>query len=83
MVHPADARVLGIVTGDTVQVTSRRGSIQTKVNVTDKVQSGMIWMSFHYRESPTNELTVNAFDPVSKTGEYKVAAVKIEKVATA
>ncbi|APG23650.1 formate dehydrogenase [Syntrophotalea acetylenica] len=83
MVHPADARVLGIVTGDTVQVTSRRGSIQTKVNVTDKVQSGMIWMSFHYHESPTNELTVNAFDPVSKTGEYKVAAVKIEKAATA
>lgn len=42
----------------------------------------MIWMSFHYRETPTNELTVNAFDPVSKTGEYKVAAVKIEKAAS-
>jgi formate dehydrogenase alpha subunit len=51
------------------------------VNVTDKVLTGMIWMSFHYRETPTNELTVNAFDPVSKTGEYKVAAVQIEKVA--
>jgi len=80
MVHPADACALGVCTGDKVRVTSRRGSVETKVNVTDKVQTGMIWMSFHYRETPTNELTVNAFDPVSKTGEYKVAAVQIEKV---
>jgi formate dehydrogenase alpha subunit len=79
MIHPADAKALGVCSGDTVQVTSRRGSVKTKVSVTDKVQSGMIWMSFHYRETPTNELTVNAFDPVSKTGEYKVAAVRIEK----
>jgi len=79
MIHPADAKTLGICTGDTVQVTSRRGSVKTKVNVTDKVMTGMIWMSFHYKETPTNELTVNAFDPVSKTGEYKVAAVQIQK----
>ena len=81
MLHPADATALSVGTGDTVRVTSRRGSLETKINVTDKVQPGMIWMSFHYRETPTNELTVNAFDPVSKTGEYKIAAVQIEKVA--
>jgi formate dehydrogenase alpha subunit len=80
MLHPADAATLSVRTGDKVRVTSRRGSVETKVNVTDKVLTGMIWMSFHYRETPTNELTVNAFDPVSKTGEYKVAAVKLEKV---
>jgi formate dehydrogenase alpha subunit len=80
MLHPADAATLGVCTGDKVRVTSRRGSVMTKVNVTDKVLTGMIWMSFHYKETPTNELTVNAFDPVSKTGEYKVAAVQIEKV---
>jgi formate dehydrogenase alpha subunit len=78
--HPADAATLSVRTGDKVRVTSRRGSVVTKVDVTDKVMSGMIWMSFHYRETPTNELTVNAFDPVSKTGEYKVAAVNLEKV---
>jgi formate dehydrogenase alpha subunit len=81
MIHPADAATLGVCTGDKVRVTSRRGSVVTKVDVTDKVLTGMIWMSFHYRETPTNELTVNAFDPVSKTGEYKVAAVQIEKIA--
>jgi formate dehydrogenase alpha subunit len=81
MIHPADAATLGVCTGDKVRVTSRRGNVETRVNVTDKVLTGMIWMSFHYRETPTNELTINAFDPVSKTGEYKVAAVKLEKVA--
>jgi len=64
-----------------VRVTSRRGSVETKVDVTDKVLTGMIWMSFHYKDTPTNELTVDAFDPVSKTGEYKVAAVRIERAA--
>jgi len=80
MVHPADAATLGVRTGDKVRVTSRRGSVETKVDVTDKVLTGMIWMSFHYKDTKTNELTVDAFDPVSKTGEYKVAAVQIEKV---
>jgi len=81
MLHPEDACKLGVDTGDKLRVTSRRGSVVTKIQVTDKVQPGMIWMSFHYRETPTNELTVNAFDPISKTGEYKVAAVKLEKVS--
>jgi formate dehydrogenase alpha subunit len=80
MLHPADAATLGVKTGDKVKVTSRRGSVETKVDVTDKVLTGMIWMSFHYKDTKTNELTVDAFDPVSKTGEYKVAAVQIEKV---
>lgn len=81
MLHPDDACKLSVCTGDQLRVTSRRGSVVTKIQVTDKVQPGMIWMSFHYRETPTNELTVNAFDPISKTGEYKVAAVKLEKIS--
>ncbi|OAT81665.1 formate dehydrogenase subunit alpha [Desulfotomaculum copahuensis] len=77
--NPADASHLGVATGERVRVTSRRGSLLTKVQVTDRVPPGMIWMSFHYKESPTNVLTVSAFDPISKTGEYKVAAVKVER----
>jgi formate dehydrogenase alpha subunit len=78
-VNPIDACVLGVNTGDKVEVASRRGSLTTKIAVTDKVPPGMIWMSFHHAETPTNQLTVNAFDPVSKTGEYKIAAVKLKK----
>lgn len=78
-INPEDASRLGVSTGDRVRVTSRRGSVVTKVEVTDRVPPGMVWMSFHHKESPTNVLTASAFDPISKTGEYKVAAVKLEK----
>jgi formate dehydrogenase alpha subunit len=37
-------------------------------------------MSFHYNATPTNALTSDSLDPITGTGEYKVAAVKIEKL---
>ena len=37
-------------------------------------------MTFHFKEFPVNELTIGAYDPVTLTAEYKVAAVSIEKV---
>jgi formate dehydrogenase alpha subunit len=40
----------------------------------------VIWMSFHYANTPTNELTSHFLDPVTGTGEYKVCAVRIEKI---
>lgn len=79
-VNPDDAARLGVETGSKVKVISRRGEVVTRVQVTDRVPPGIIWMSFHYRETPTNVLTSYAVDPVSKTGEYKVCAVKIEKI---
>lgn len=79
-VNPDDAARLGVDTGGKVKVASRRGELVTKVQVTDRVPPGVIWMSFHYKVSPTNVLTSHAVDPVTKTGEYKVCAVKIEKM---
>jgi formate dehydrogenase alpha subunit len=79
-VNPDDASRLGIKTGEQVKVTSRRGEVTTKVTVTDRVPPGVIWMSFHYTASPTNVLTSDAVDPITKTGEYKVCAVKVEKL---
>jgi predicted molibdopterin-dependent oxidoreductase YjgC len=38
-----------------------------------------VFMTFHYKESPVNELTNSAFDPVTKTAEFKVCAVRIER----
>ena len=37
-------------------------------------------MTFHYKESPVNELTNSAYDPITQTAEYKVSAVKLEKL---
>jgi len=79
--NPVDAEKIGVKEGDQIRVTSRRGSIITRVTVTDKVPPGIMFMTFHYWESPVNELTNSAFDPISKTAEYKVSAVRIEKVS--
>ena len=49
------------------------------MTVTDRVPPGILFMTFHYWESAVNELTNSAYDPISKTAEYKVCAVKIEK----
>jgi formate dehydrogenase alpha subunit len=79
-VNPIDAEKLGLVTGSKVRVSSRRGTADTLVKVTNRVLPGVIWMSFHYNATPTNALTSHHLDPVTGTGEYKVAAVKIEKL---
>ena len=78
-INPVDAERIGVGDDDQIRVTSRRGSVVTRIRVTDKVSPGVIFMTFHYKESPANELTHAAFDPIAKTGEYKVCAVKIEK----
>lgn len=75
-INPEDAAKLGIIEGDTITITSGRGKIETKVNITDKTLPGLAFMAFHWRESPANILTNPAFDPVSKIPEFKVSAVK-------
>lgn len=77
-IHPTDAEKLGIETGDLVEVSSRRGSVQVKAKVTDQVAPGLVFMSFHFEDVPTNVLTINEFDPISGTAEYKACAVKIK-----
>lgn len=79
-INPVDAERLGVKDLDTIRVTSRRGSIVTRVVVTDRVLPNMIFMTFHYRESPVNEVTSNHYDPITGTGEYKVCAIHVEKV---
>ncbi|TCS87048.1 formate dehydrogenase major subunit [Keratinibaculum paraultunense] len=79
-INPIDAEKIGVKEEDFVRVTSRRGSITTRVTITEKVKPGMMFMTFHYKESPVNELTNSAYDPITKTAEYKISAVKVEKV---
>lgn len=79
-VNPLDAEKLELETGSRVIVTSRRGQVSSEVKVSDRVMPGMIWMSFHHTATPTNELTSHHLDPITGTGEYKVCAVRIEKI---
>jgi predicted molibdopterin-dependent oxidoreductase YjgC len=77
-VNPMDAERLGLNGSKRVRVTSRRGSIEAEAWVTDRVPPGMIFANFHFPESPANELTIAALDPVAKIPEYKVCAVRLE-----
>jgi formate dehydrogenase alpha subunit len=79
-INPVDAEKLRLQTGDRARITSRRGEVITHVKVTDRVLPGVVWMSFHFASTQTNALTSSHLDPITGTGEYKVAAVKIEKV---
>ncbi len=79
MINPADAEKLGIAEGDMVEVKSRRGKLQVKARLTRRCQPGVASLSFHFAECPTNLLTSAALDPVAKTPETKVCAIRIEK----
>lgn len=80
-INPLDAEQLDVKEGERVKVISRRGELATKIRITERVPQGMIFITFHYMETPTNVLTNGAADKVSKTYEYKACGVQITKIA--
>jgi formate dehydrogenase alpha subunit len=76
-VHPVDAHSLGLVDGGRVRVTSRWGSTDAPVRVSERVQPGVVFMSFHHPETRTNCVVGPWVDPVSKCPDYKVIAVRL------
>ena len=79
-INPKDAEALGVSDGEMVQVKSRRGLVTAKAKVTEDSPPGVVSMTFHFAESPTNMLTNPIVDPTAKTPELKVCAVKVEKL---
>ncbi len=77
--HPADAERLGVQTGDWVQVSSRRGSIQLRVLVTGRSPQGTVFIPFHFAEAAANVLTAVQLDRRARIPDYKVTAVRVEK----
>jgi len=78
-VHPADAAGMNLAEGETVRVTSRRGSVEGKAKITDRVPPKMVFLPFHFGEASANILTAAVVDPDSETPGYKVSAVRVEK----
>jgi predicted molibdopterin-dependent oxidoreductase YjgC len=78
-INPADAGALGVSHGDMITVSSRRGSITVKADVSERCDKGVIFIPFHYSEAAVNKLTITAIDPIANIPEYKVCAVKIAK----
>lgn len=82
-IHPGDAKRLGIRDREIVNVISRRGNVKVRAEVTRATNKGTVFMTFHFPESRTNLLIGDAVDEFTGCPEYKVCAVRIEKVIDA
>jgi anaerobic selenocysteine-containing dehydrogenase len=87
-IAPEDAGPLGIAEGDLVRVESARGALEARARVSD-IRPGAVFVPFHYGDvdrdgrpsRAANELTITAWDPVSKQPAFKGGAVRVTKVA--
>jgi formate dehydrogenase major subunit len=79
-ISPRDAGKLDIKHGELVRVSSKRGSVITRANVTERVKKGAVYMTYQWWVGACNELTNANLDPISKTPEYKYCACKVEKL---
>jgi formate dehydrogenase alpha subunit len=80
-INPNDARELEISEGDALVLSSRRGDMEAPAKITPSVAPGTLFLPIHFGENPTNVLTnAEAFDPLAKIPEFKVAAVRVEKL---
>ncbi len=79
-ISPEDAAALGLSDGETVRVSSRRGSLEVPARIDPTLRRGLTFMTFHF-DTPTNVLTIDATDPKSGTAEFKASAVRIDKLS--
>ncbi len=79
--NPDDAASMGVVDGDFVRVSSRRGSIELSARLSHRDTPGTCFIPFHFREAAANVLTIDEIDPDGKIPEFKFCAVKVEPAA--
>jgi formate dehydrogenase major subunit len=76
-IHPADAEVRGIKEGDLCALSSRKGDISLVATITDRVQPGVVYTTFHNPETGANVVTTEHSDWATNCPEYKVTAVQV------
>ena len=79
-IHPHDAEERGIQSGDWVGVVSRAGETVLRAHITERVQPGVIYTTFHHPESGANVITTDNSDWATNCPEFKVTAVQVSKV---
>jgi formate dehydrogenase major subunit/formate dehydrogenase alpha subunit len=77
-IHAEDARALGIADGDWARLVSRRGELEARASITERVYPGLVWMALHFAQAKVNWLTHDVGDPLIGTPEYKTSAVRVE-----
>lgn len=78
--NPVDAEKMGIGDKEQVSITSKRGSVQLRTKISERSQIGTVSIPYHFEEVPVNNLTLNSLDRLSRSPQYKICAVKVEKV---
>ncbi|MDR3493177.1 MAG: formate dehydrogenase subunit alpha [Ancalomicrobiaceae bacterium] len=76
-IHPFDAELRGIRTGDLVAVASRKGEVSLKAEVSERMQPGVVYTTFHHALSGVNVVTTENSDWATNCPEYKVTAVEV------
>jgi formate dehydrogenase major subunit len=79
-IHPDDAARLWIEDGDTIAVRSRRGRIEIAAQLTDRIERGHVFTTFHFPETQTNLLVGASADVNTSCPEYKVIAVDVRPI---
>ncbi|HTV97636.1 MAG TPA: formate dehydrogenase subunit alpha [Steroidobacteraceae bacterium] len=80
-IHPHDAEERGIAEGDWVGIASRAGDTVLRARVTERVQPGVVYTTFHFPESGANVITTENSDWATNCPEYKVTAVQATRVS--
>jgi formate dehydrogenase major subunit len=79
-IHPHDAEDRGIQEGDWVGISSRAGQTVLRAKVSERMQAGVVYTTFHHPESGANVITTDNSDWATNCPEYKVTAVQVSKV---
>lgn len=79
-IHPHDAAERGIHANDWVGIKSRAGETVLRVKITERVQLGVIYTTFHHPESGANVITTDNSDWATNCPEFKVTAVQVSRV---
>jgi formate dehydrogenase major subunit len=80
-IHPVDADDRGIRDGDKVSITSRVGVTVLHAKVSDRMQPGVVYTTFHHPNSGANVVTTDNSDWATNCPEYKVTAVQVAQVS--
>ena len=79
-IHPQDAEDRGINDGDWVGIQSRAGETVLRATVSQRMQPGVVYTTFHFPESGANVITTDNSDWATNCPEYKVTAVQVMPV---
>jgi formate dehydrogenase major subunit len=78
-IHPFDAESRGIVDGDLVSLESRSGDIALRAQISERMQPGVVYTTFHHAKTGANVITTDYSDWATNCPEYKVTAVQVRR----